>query len=120
MALDYMPRLLALKAALNTPSLPAVLNRQKLNPPCVFIALRGLDVWTLCADSAEAGVHVWVCVGDKADEAALTELSPLLSGLLERMAAEGLPIELVATDQIRGTDTSTAFPAFRIETHLTV
>lgn len=117
--MDYMPRLLALKTALNQPERPAVLNRQEINPPCVFIALRGFDTWTL-GPCAEAAVHLWVCVGDRSDQAALEALAPELEAVLALLEAENLPIEAVAADQVLGTETSTPFPAFRIETHLSL
>lgn len=117
--MDYMPRLLELKAAISTPERPAVFNRQEINPPCVFMALRGFDTWNLC-DAAEAGIHLWVCVGDRSDEAALEALSPHLAGVLALLEAANLPIENIAADQILGTETATPFPAFRIETHLSL
>lgn len=118
--MDYMPQLLALKTALSTPERPAVLNRQEVNPPCVFIALRGFDTWTVCGSTAEASVHLWLIIGDRNDENALLALSPLLSDLLEQLDELGLPVEAIAADQVRVTDTDLPYPSFRIETHLTV
>lgn len=117
--MDYLPALAALKAAISRPERPAVFNRQEINPPCVFMALRGFDTWTVCG-AAEAGVHLWVCVGDRSDEAALEALAPELDAVLSLLDAAALPIEAVAADQILGTDSSTPYPAFRIETHLSL
>lgn len=117
--MEYMAALYALRDALVTETRPAVLNRQEINPPCVFIALRGFDTWTLCA-GAEASIHLYLCIGDRNDENALLALSPHLADVLEILETAGLPIEAVQADQVPGTDGSTPFPAFRIETRLSI
>lgn len=117
--MDYMAALEALKTALTVPTRPAVLDRQEINPPCVYITLKGFDSWTFC-NGSEAAIHLFVVVGDRSDEAALLALSPHLGAVLALLEDAGLPIEAVQSDQVAGTDTATPFPAFRIETHLTI
>ena len=117
--MDYMAALTSLQDELDVAERPAVLSRAKINPPCVYIALRGLDLWTLC-NGAEASVHLWVIVGDRDDENALIALGPHLDAVLAQLEDAGLPIEAVAADQVSGTDSTTPLPAFRIETHLSI
>jgi hypothetical protein len=118
--IDYLTPLRALRADLNLANRPAVLNRQEINPPCLFIALRGLDQFTFSNDCAEAALYLYLIIGDRQDEAALEALQPHLAALLDQMTQLGLPIELLEADQVRTTETDTALPAFRLETHMNV
>lgn len=115
-----MPKLIEFKTALNSDELPAVLNRQEVNAPCVLITLRGFDQWSICGTSAEAALRLYVVVGDRQDEAALLALSPHLAAVLAKLDELNLPIEAIEADQVQDTDSGTNLPAFRIETHLTV
>lgn len=117
--MDYMTALAAMRAGLATPELPAVLNRQEVNPPCVFITVKGLDAWTM-GGCYEAALSLYVVIGDRNDEAALLALQPLLAGVLEKLEALNLPIVAIEADTVLGTDTATPYPAWRIDTHLTV
>jgi hypothetical protein len=118
--IDYLTPLKALQAALSLPDRPAVLNRQEINPPCLFVALRGLDQFTYSNDCAEAALYLYLIIGDRNDLAALEGLQPHLGALLDQMTQLGLPVELLEADQVRATETDTALPAFRLETHMTV
>lgn len=114
-----MPALNALKAALTTDNLPAVLNRQDVNPPSILITLRGFDSWTLCGN-AEAGVRLYVVFGDRNDESALAGLAPHLDDVLALMDTLNLPVEAIEADTVAPTEATAAYPAFRIDTHITV
>lgn len=117
--MDYMTAVYQLRDDLDTPERRAVLNRQDVNPPSVLVTVRGFDLWSLCG-SAECSVHLYLVVGDRNDEAALLALSPLLAELLDQLDTLGLPVEAVEADQVPATDGTTPYPAFRIETHLTI
>lgn len=118
--MDYMTALTAFKAAMSTDTLPAVINRQEVNAPCLWITLRGFDQWNICGTSAEAALRLYLIVGDRQDEAALLALSPHLAAVLALLEDLNLPVEAIESDQVQDTDTGTNLPAFRIETHLTV
>lgn len=117
--MNYWTALTDLKTALNTDERPAVINRQEINPPCVWITLRSLEVWNLCGDSAEAALALYLVIGDRNDANALEALQPLLAELIGQLVELNLPIEAIEADQVRPTDSDTPYPAFRIETHLT-
>lgn len=117
--MDYMPALYALRDVLNTADLPAVLSRQDVNPPCVFVTLRGFDNWNLCGN-AEAALRLYVIVGDRSDEAALLGLSPHVAAVLALMDANNLPVEAIEAEQVLASEGAAPYPAFRIDTHLSI
>lgn len=117
--MNYMTALYALRDALNDEDRPAVLNRQDVNPPCVLITLRGFDQWNICGTSAEAAIRLYVVIGDRNDEAALLGLSPHLAAVLTLLEELNLPVEAIEAETVQPTETTTPYPAFRIDTHLT-
>lgn len=102
--------------------LRAAIDLDRVNPPGVYVTLERLSDLTMDG-GAEATLALYVMVPDQSDEAALTQLEPLLTVLLDKLDELGLPYgaePIEATRVVSPYPGGADLPAFRVTTSITV